>query len=113
MAITRTPKPWGYELLLTKSDRIATKLLFVKEGQRLSLQFHKKKHEVMFLHSGQVSYELDKKRGILNAGEHLEIKPMQRHRITAVRTSLIFEVSTPELDDVVRMDDDYGRVFIG
>jgi mannose-6-phosphate isomerase-like protein (cupin superfamily) len=107
-------KPWGYENWITKQPEYAAKLIFVKAGTRLSLQYHKKKKETMYLHEGSckltTNYPDGELRTVLfNPGEAFEIPPGTIHRLEAVNDSIIFEVSTPELDDVVRIEDDYGR----
>ena len=105
----RTEKPWGYELLITCNNQYACKILNVFKGHRLSLQYHKEKHETMYIYSGEGWITLD---GVVNrAGKGCicEIPPMTKHRVEAVTDMTIFEASTPELDDVVRVEDDYGR----
>ena len=112
-----TEKPWGYELLFAHTDKYAGKVIFVDKGRRLSLQYHKLKDETMYIHEGKVllEIEVDGKMVIkeLSSGSSVRIPPMTKHRVTAVEDTLLFEVSTPELDDVVRVDDDYGRTSKG
>jgi quercetin dioxygenase-like cupin family protein len=102
--MTRVEKPWGYELHWAKTDRYVGKLIHVNAGHALSLQYHNLKDETIYLHSGG---EL-KKREML-PGERVHVTPKTVHRMTAVEDSDIFEVSTPELHDVVRLEDRYGR----
>ncbi len=106
-------KPWGEEWWLAHTRRYAGKILFVKKGKRLSLQYHKVKHETQYLDEGRVKMLIGKgeelEERILEKGAITEIPPGTRHRIEALEDSKIFEVSTPELDDVVRLSDDYGR----
>ena len=111
--LTRVEKPWGYELHWAKTDRYVGKLIHVKAGARLSLQYHNEKDETIYLHSGKILFEIQEggtlvKREML-PGERVHITPKTIHRMTAIVDSDIFEVSTPELHDVVRVEDDYGR----
>ncbi len=108
-------KPWGYELRWAITDRYAGKILHVKKGEALSLQFHERKDEFQYVIEGSVDIEIGGPDGALttrrmSAGDTLHITPGTRHRITAVEHTDIFEVSTPEIDDVVRLEDRYGRV---
>jgi mannose-6-phosphate isomerase-like protein (cupin superfamily) len=108
------PKPWGEEWWLAHTDRYAGKVLFVRKGQRLSLQYHNVKHETQFMWSGRIRMEIGRDENhmeerILGPGAVTEIVPGTRHRIEALEDAYIFEISTPELDDVVRVSDDYGR----
>jgi mannose-6-phosphate isomerase-like protein (cupin superfamily) len=109
------PKPWGEELWLAHTDRYAGKVLVLKQGHRLSLQYHERKHEVQYVESGRIKYTLGtpdepaQREVIAEAGTVIELPPGTVHRMEALEDSRIFEVSTPELDDVVRLDDDYGR----
>jgi mannose-6-phosphate isomerase len=108
-------KPWGREIWFATTKNYAGKILEVKKGERLSLQFHKKKEETQFLFSGKIrlTFGVDSqklKSKILKAGEVFHIPPGMIHRIEGVESlSKIFEVSTPELTDVVKISDDYGR----
>jgi mannose-6-phosphate isomerase len=110
---TRVEKPWGYELHWAKTDRYVGKLIHVNAGHALSLQFHKVKDETIYLHSGRLVFETQEGEKLvkrdMHPGEHVHITPKTIHRMTAVEDSDIFEVSTPELDDVVRLEDRYGR----
>jgi mannose-6-phosphate isomerase-like protein (cupin superfamily) len=111
---SRVDKPWGYELRWGITDRYAGKVLHVKKGESLSLQFHERKDEYQYVVTGAVDIELGGPDGVLEkyrmqAGDTLHIPPGTRHRITAVEDTDIFEVSTPEIDDVVRLEDRYGR----
>jgi mannose-6-phosphate isomerase len=110
----KVEKPWGYELRWAITDRYAGKILHVNRGEALSLQYHEAKDESQYLIKGAVDIELGGPEGGLStrrmvAGDTLHIKPGTRHRITAIEDSDIFEVSTPEVDDVVRLEDRYGR----
>jgi mannose-6-phosphate isomerase-like protein (cupin superfamily) len=111
----KTEKPWGWELLWACSDRYAGKLLFVEAGHRLSLQFHKRKHESWYVQSGRAELEMahpgeaTPHREIVGPGAAFRIEPGTVHRIRAIEDTLVLEVSTPDLDDVVRLEDAYGR----
>ena len=111
--ITRVEKPWGYELHWAKTDRYVGKLIHVNAGHALSLQYHNVKDETIFLWSGRLTFEIDEGDGLvtreMRPGERVHIAAKTVHRMTAVEDSDIFEVSTPELDDVVRIQDRYGR----
>jgi mannose-6-phosphate isomerase len=111
----KVEKPWGYELRWAITDRYAAKILHVNKGEALSLQYHERKDESQYVIRGCVEIEVGGPDGNLtahrlNAGDTLHITPGTRHRITAVEDTDIFEVSTPEIDDVVRLEDRYGRV---
>ena len=111
---SRVDKPWGYELRWAVTDRYLGKVLHVNKGEALSLQYHERKDECQFVVKGSVDVELGGPDGALTshrmrAGDTLHIPPGTRHRITAVEDADIFEVSTPEGDDVVRLSDRYGR----
>lgn len=107
-------KPWGREIWFAQTDKYAGKILEVKRGHRYSLQYHEKKSETQYIYSGKVkfTYGTDKENlqdKILNPGDKIDITPYTIHRLEALEDSEIFEVSTPELSDVVKLDDDYGR----
>ena len=112
--ITRVEKPWGYELHWAKTDRYVGKVLHVKAGHALSLQYHNKKDETIFLWTGRLLFEIGDSQALVKRemlpGESVHITPSTIHRMTAIEDSDIFEVSTPELDDVVRLEDRYGRI---
>jgi len=111
----KVEKPWGYELRWAITDRYVGKILHVKKGEALSLQYHQQKDEYLYVVSGALAIEVGGDEGSLaarrmDAGDTLHITPGTRHRLTAVEDTDIFEVSTPEIDDVVRLEDRYGRV---
>jgi mannose-6-phosphate isomerase-like protein (cupin superfamily) len=111
---SRVEKPWGYELRWAITDRYAGKVLHVNRGEALSLQYHERKDEYLYVTSGVLDMELGGPDGELTihrmqVGDTLHITPGTRHRLTAVEDAEIFEVSTSELDDVVRIQDRYGR----
>jgi quercetin dioxygenase-like cupin family protein len=111
--VVRVDKPWGYELLWAKTDRYVGKIIHVNAGHALSLQYHTVKTETVYLASGSVVYEIKEGNRLvtmtLGPGDRLHIPAGTVHRVTAVEDADIFEVSTPELDDVVRLEDRYGR----
>ncbi len=110
----RVEKPWGHELWWAQTDRYVGKLLHVKAGQKLSLQYHERKDETIHLWSGELRLALDEGQGLLEhtlaPGESYHVKPGTKHRMIAVTDCDILEVSTPEVEDVVRLEDAYGRV---
>ena len=111
----RTEKPWGYELLWAVTDAYAAKILFVKAGEALSLQFHREKDESWYVLSGRAELEVGAAGAavlsteVLTAGEALHFPPGTVHRVRALEDTHILEASTPHLDDVVRLEDAYGR----
>jgi mannose-6-phosphate isomerase len=111
----RVEKPWGYELIWAHSEHYCGKLLFIRAGEQLSLQFHNEKDESWLVHSGRAKLELgDVGQAVLNeevisAGAAFHYTPGTVHRVTAIEDTTILEVSTPHLDDVVRLEDLYGR----
>ena len=112
-AVNRVPKPWGYEVHWAHTDRYVGKILHVTAGHALSLQFHNVKDETIFLYSGVLLYELEVD-GVLtkremHPGDAVRVTPKTVHRMTAIEDCDVLEVSTPELDDVVRLEDRYGR----
>jgi mannose-6-phosphate isomerase-like protein (cupin superfamily) len=111
--ITRVDKPWGYELHWAKTDRYVGKILHINAGHALSLQYHVRKEETILLWSGRLQFDIEQngslKRLEVRAGERIHVPPGTVHRMTAIEDCDIFEVSTPELDDVVRLEDRYGR----
>lgn len=114
----RKEKPWGYEIWFAQNDHYAGKILFVKKGHRYSLQYHERKHESQYLQSGKVKLTFGKDKdnleeSILEPGDKFDVLPFVIHRVEALEDATIFEVSTPELDDVVKLDDDYGRTGKG
>ncbi len=111
-------KPWGQEIWFAHTQQYAGKILEVKKGARLSLQYHEKKCETQYVFSGRIkiSFGEDEKHleeAILNPGDKRDIFPYTIHRVEALEDSKIFEVSSPELDDVVKLADDYGRTGKG
>ena len=113
MNVRRVEKPWGHEVIWAHTERYVGKLLHVKAGQALSLQYHQVKDETIHLQAGTLDLQVDEGAGMLTkrlgVGESYHIKPLTKHRMVAVTDCDILEVSTPELDDVVRLEDRYGR----
>ena len=113
--VRRVEKTWGHELIWALSETYCGKVLFVKAGCALSLQFHREKDESWLIQSGRAKLELgDAGQGALNevvvaAGAAFRYRPGTVHRVTAIEDTTILEVSTPQLDDLVRLEDLYGR----
>ena len=109
----KVEKPWGYELIWAHTERYVGKILHIKKGESLSYQYHVVKDETIRLLSGvlDMDIEIDGKADklTLKPGESLHITPGMKHRMIAVEDCDVLEVSTPELDDVVRLEDRYGR----
>ena len=109
----RIPKPWGEEILFAHTERYAGKVLRVRAGEALSLQYHERKDEALYLHEGRVRATLGRDGAdevrLLGPGDAIHLAPGTRHRLEALEDAVLFEVSTPELDDVVRLEDRYGR----
>ena len=110
----RVDKPWGYELRWAITDRYLGKLIHVNQGHSLSLQYHVQKDECIYLQSGVLDLQLEDDNGamqtlMLAPGMSAHIRPGRRHRFVAVEDTDLFEVSSPEIDDVVRIEDSYGR----
>ncbi len=103
------PKPWGREVWYANETEYAGKILEVTKGHALSLQKHERKKETMYLLSGRLLYHLNGTDFELNPGMCLTINPGDVHRVEAIEDSVILEVSTPHLDDVIRLEDRYGR----
>lgn len=107
-------KPWGREIWFAHTDKYAGKVLEITKGHRYSLQYHEKKQETQYVYKGRVKFtygteESSLQEKILNPGDKIDVDPYTIHRLEALEDSEIFEVSTPELEDVVKLDDDYGR----
>jgi len=111
----KVEKPWGYELIYAETEKYAGKILFVSKGHQLSLQCHKVKDETIYIYRGiaelEVRYAESRSQVMrISAGESHRITPGCVHRLTALEECEVLEVSTPELDDVTRLEDRYGRV---
>ena len=111
----RVEKPWGWELIWAEAEQYAGKLLFIRAGEALSLQYHEVKDESWLVHEGRARLELGRRADDelevveVGPGEALRCPPGTVHRLTALEDTLVVEVSTPHLDDVVRIEDRYGR----
>ncbi len=111
----RVDKPWGYELIWALADRYCGKLLVVRGGHALSLQFHREKDESWYILEGRAELELASAgekattTEVVTPGAAFRFTPGTVHRVRALEDTTILEVSTPELDDVVRLEDSYGR----
>ena len=112
--VRRVEKPWGHELILAQTERYVGKVLHIEPGHALSLQYHVRKDETFFVARGEIVLEVEENgemvRQPLREGESYHVTPPTRHRMIAGAAGCdLFEVSTPELDDVVRLEDRYGR----
>jgi mannose-6-phosphate isomerase len=111
----KVKKPWGWELIWAVAEGYVGKILFVRAGHSLSLQFHREKDESWYVQSGRAEAEVGAvgeavlKHEVIGPGAALRFRPGTVHRITAIEDTTILEVSTPHLDDVVRLEDRYGR----
>lgn len=111
----KVDKPWGWELIWAHADSYAGKILFVRAGHSLSLQFHREKDESWYVQSGRAEVEVGAvgeavlSKEVLSRGAALRFRPGTVHRVTALEDTTILEVSTPQLEDVVRLEDKYGR----
>jgi len=112
--VERVEKPWGHEILFARSETYCGKLIFVRAGEQLSLQFHRVKDETIYVHSGRIELEIGDPGGpldteVVGPGRSFRLRPGVVHRWKALEDSVVLEASTPELDDVVRLEDNYGR----
>jgi len=112
--VTRVEKPWGYELHWARTERYVGKNLHINAGHALSLQYHERKDETVYLYSGKLLYEIEVDGQLtkieMMPGDSIRVTPKTVHRMTAIEDCDVLEASTPELDDVVRLKDIYGRV---
>ena len=110
----RVDKPWGHEIIWAKTDRYVGKILHIEAGHVLSLQYHNKKDESIYVLSGEIILRLKEGETLIERrmapGAAFHIHPKLVHQFEAVVTSDLLEASTPEIDDVVRLQDRYGRV---
>jgi mannose-6-phosphate isomerase len=112
--VVKVPKPWGHETIWARSDRYVGKILHINAGQELSVQYHEKKDETVYLLSGEIVYRVQSDSDLLEdvqlkLGESFRITAGTIHQMVAVTDCEVLEVSTPEVDDVVRLSDKYGR----
>jgi len=110
----KVEKPWGWELVWAEAEEYVGKLLFVRAGESLSLQYHELKDESWLVREGRARLELGEVGGELEIveiapGDAYRFRPGTVHRVTAIEDTLVIEVSTPQLSDVVRLEDKYGR----
>ena len=111
----RVDKPWGYELIWALTDDYCGKVFFVRAGESLSLQFHRVKDESWYVQSGRAELQVGAAgeailaTEVLTPGAALRFRPGTVHRVKALEDTTILEVSTPQIDDVVRLEDNYGR----
>jgi mannose-6-phosphate isomerase-like protein (cupin superfamily) len=112
--VQKVDKPWGYELAFAATDRYSGKVIFVRAGEQLSLQFHREKDETIYVQSGRAEFEIGEPGGtldieIVGPGRAFHLAAGTVHRVRALEDTVLFEVSTPETEDVVRLEDRYGR----
>jgi len=111
--VNRVEKPWGYEIHWAHTERYVGKILHVREGHALSLQYHDRKDETIYVQRGRLRFESGTADALtsreLVAGDAVHITPGLVHRMTALEDTDVLEASTPEIDDVVRLEDRYGR----
>ena len=111
----RVEKPWGWELIWAHSEQYVGKILFVRAGHALSLQFHNEKDESWYFHEGRAQIEMGEPGNaaphseVVGPGAAYRLRPGTVHRLEALEDTLVLEVSTPHLDDIVRLEDRYGR----
>jgi mannose-6-phosphate isomerase len=116
--VNKTEKPWGHEILVVCNERYALKDIFIKAGTRSSLQYHVRKLETILILSGRILVDSGVdgdqiSQETYGAGDSYTVTPGTHHRVTALEDARLIEVSTPDLDDVVRVQDDYGRGTTG
>lgn len=105
----KTDKPWGYEKVLIFTEKYLTKELYIKEGFKTSFHFHEKKDETMYILSGSGYIKFEDKKEYFSKGDTIRLKPNVPHSIVAVENTILHEVSTPYLDDTIRVIDYYSR----
>lgn len=113
----RVDKPWGHEVIWAETARYVGKVLHIRAGQRLSRQFHRVKEETLMVQAGEMDLEVGPAATVetrrMKAGDVFHVAPGTIHRMIGVTDVSVLEVSTPELDDVVRLEDVYGRAGSG
>ena len=112
--MNKTEKPWGHEILLEYNEKYVLKKLQMNKGHKCSIQYHEKKKETVYVLSGKLKIYIGNKQNnfkeiIMNPHDTLTVEPLKIHRMEAIEDSVYLEASTPELDDVVRLKDEYGR----
>jgi mannose-6-phosphate isomerase-like protein (cupin superfamily) len=106
----KVAKPWGWELWFARSRHYVGKIIFIRKGHRLSRQYHRRKHETIFSETGRWLLEIGPRRRVMKPGDFAVIPPRRVHRFCAPFENVrLLEVSTPQVTDVVRLEDDYGR----
>ena len=110
----RIDKPWGHELIWARTDRYVGKILRIAAGEALSLQYHRRKDETLYVLSGTLELTLGERADalttqVMGPGDRVHLWPGRLHRLAARSHCEVLEVSTPELADVVRLADRYGR----
>jgi len=104
-------KPWGKEIWFAQTRKYVGKIIWIKKGHRLSKQYHRFKHETLYTDDGKYILEIDGKKRLMKKGSVVVIPPKTVHRLEAKYSNVkIIEVSTPQVNDVVRLEDDYDRV---
>ncbi len=110
----RVEKPWGHELIWALTDRYVGKILHIEAGHLLSLQYHERKDETIHVLRGKIIFRVKENDELvertMREGESYHVRPLTVHQMEAIETSDLLEVSTPEIEDVVRLEDRYGRV---
>jgi mannose-6-phosphate isomerase len=112
--VRRVEKPWGHEILFAHTESYCGKVIFVRKGEQLSLQFHREKDETIYVQQGRIELEAagpgeQLETEVVGAGRSFRLRPGTVHRWRALEDSIVLETSTPQLDDVVRLEDNYGR----
>ena len=115
MSLNYIQKPWGEEVCIASNDHYVCRILHIKKGASVSLQYHKKKIETLFIEKGTAEYTIQRpgeqrQVRLIHAGDILEHQPYEIHREKALEDMKIIEVSTPEIDDIIRLEDEYGRI---
>ena len=112
--VKRVDKPWGYELWWAFNDKYVGKILHVNKGESLSYQYHEVKDETIYLNNGEMLLEIEEVGGkreeaVMKQGSAIRITPYTKHRMTALTDCDVLEASTPQVEDIVRLEDKYGR----
>jgi mannose-6-phosphate isomerase len=112
--VERVEKPWGHELVFASTEHYCGKVIFVREGEQLSLQFHREKDETIYVQSGRAEFEIGDPGGpldveVVGPGRAFHLGAGTVHRIRALEDTVLLEVSTSGAEDVVRLEDRYGR----
>ncbi len=110
----RVVKPWGHELIWAKTERYVGKILHIEPGHLLSLQYHERKDETIFVLTGEIIFRVGSRNELtelrMREGDSYHVTPGTVHQMEAIVSTDLLEASTPEIDDVVRLEDRYGRV---